>query len=101
MGKSAGSVPETDDFKASIDIVHPVDDSKGTENNLAQFQVPEFWHHAASFREGTKRQSRVEQLVAQPSGSDGILGRNVSNNPLQIVYCVVGEEYLEIHWGMR
>jgi hypothetical protein len=54
MGKSARSVPEADDFKALIGVVHPKDDAVGAENNFAQLRLPEFRHPAAAFREGVK-----------------------------------------------
>src|SRR5208283_840241 len=90
-----------DDFKALVGVIHPKDGAVGAENNFAQLRLPEFRHHAAAFWECVKRQCSVKQLVAQLFGGDGIVRRNVGNDALQIVQRDFGEEYFEIHWGMR
>jgi|ERR1022692_825742 len=101
MGESPCSVPEADNFQTLIGVVDPINDPVGTENNFTQFRTSKFRDYAAAFWECAKRQRHIKQLVAQPFGCNGIMRRNIGNNALQIAQSVVGEEYFEIHCGMR
>src|ERR1035441_10133908 len=47
--KSARAMPEADNFKALVIVIHPINDPVGTENNFAQFRPPEFRHDAPAF----------------------------------------------------
>jgi hypothetical protein len=99
--KSARAMPEADNFKALVVVIHPINDPVGTENNFAQFRSAKFRHDAPAFWKSFQRQRRIKQLVAHAFGGNEIVGRNLGDDALQIIQRVVGEEYFEIHCGMR
>jgi hypothetical protein len=72
--KSACAMPEADNFKALVVVIHPINDPVGTENNFAQFGSPEFRHDAPAFWKSFQRQRRIKQLVAHAFGGKGIVG---------------------------
>src|ERR1019366_6385685 len=99
--KSACAVPEADNLNLFVVTPQPINDAIGAENNFAQFGSPEFRQDAPAFWKSFQRQRRIKQLVAHAFGGEGIVGRNVGDDALQIIQRVGGEEYFEIHCGMR
>ena len=101
MRKATRTVPEANNFQIFIREVRPINNAVGTKNYFAQFEPLKFRHHASAFRKSAKRQRGIKQLIAQSLGGGWMVGRDVADDALQIIQRVVGEEYLEIHWGMR
>jgi len=59
-------MPEADNFKALVVVIHPINDPVGAENNFAQFRSPEFRHDAPALPDPlyTRHEIKIIRLLA-------------------------------------